>query len=544
MSSRAFASGPYFGHFAYAYDPAVRTPTELSLERTGDRLAGRGKDQDGAYEILGGVEGDEVRFTKSYTRGPGKGTRVAYLGTWGGDRGEVVGRWRIVDCETHGTFALRPGTAETLAEQTDASQTRDALLRNMRRFEKKIRADVERLRFDGETAMLDTLLADPDFVKTAMQAHATQAVGEETPDAVAMMPPRTRLSRAMLPDAFLALDRCKKTLGLTAPVDLHCQNDGSLNAFVVTTPDGRIDITLTSGVLNNLDVDELCYVIGHEIGHAVLGHIEARVGHDAEMSGQARLRRLALFRYQELSADRVGLLCCVDVDKAVRAEFMLHTGVVVRDRIGSSRAIVAGAEKAIARGEGKARDAEDGYDTHPCGAFRTLAIGWFGASNTFAALTGKKPAGVTLTDEELEKRVQSLVEVMNPSIMNATSSDAELAEFVALTALAVARADKTASKKELTAIRDLGPAIAEALVAAEKMTFEAQQLRTLDLAEKLRMTLRPAVSQRVIEDLTMIAQVDGKVTPEEALVLDTCAVLLDCAGAPTDLLAELGAGLD
>ena len=187
----------------------------------------------------------------------------------------------------------------------------------------------------------------------------------------------------------------------------------------------------------------------------MLGHIEARVGHDADLSGQARLRRLALFRYQELSADRVGLLCCVDVEKAVRAEFMLHTGVVTRDRIGSARAIIAGAESAIARGEGQARDAKDGYDTHPCGAFRTLAIAWFGASNTFASLTGKMSTGVTLTDEELEKRVQSLVEVMNPSIMDATSTDAELAEFVALAALAVARADKTASQKELTTIRGL-----------------------------------------------------------------------------------------
>lgn len=378
--------------------------------------------------------------------------------------------------------------------------------------------------------MFKRLAADPDFIKAAKQTKAAEQLASSEAAAGPQLRGRVRLLRATYPPPFEALDHCVRVLGLTAPVDLLVENAGIVNAWVETPPGtNRIQITLTNGLLNTCTVDEIAYVLGHELGHALLGHLETRVGGEHALPAIVQLRRLALARYQELSADRVGLLCCPDVDIAMRAEFMIHTGVTGREKVGTAQAIVRAAEQAVDDGEGKATDVGHGYHTHPAGAFRTLATWWFAHSETFTSLNGGPARGAgaaTLTEADLEKKVQSLIDLMNPSILDEKVSDADVHELAALAALAVAEAHEGASDDEIAAIRKLSPSVDAALEKARAVPYEERQIRMLDLSEKLGMTLPTARRARLVEDLTIIAEVDGNVAPEEQMVIQGMSIML------------------
>lgn len=551
-STSSMPAGRWHGYFAYSYDLEARQPTRLALEIDGEALRGAGEDGDGRYEIAGSIVPADgtVRWQKRY-REQG-GAVVAYLGRWDAERGEIAGRWRVVNTEVHGRFALRPGEGEAGEAEVEAAPA-ELLAQLLQKWQPLCRLDLEAVRFDGERAMLQELLAEPDFVKALGESSAAVALGGGQGPRRELAHNRVRLRREVLPHVFAALDRGIEALGLTAPVHLFCENNGTLNAWVTTTEGREIHVTLTSGAINALDGDELAYVLGHELGHAVLGHLDTLiVGGGAELSGLVQLRRLALSRYQELSADRVGLLSCPDVGKAIRAEFMLHSGVTLRDAIGRPedllRAARAAVELGAATGEADAAPAaveigEGGLDTHPYGPMRTLATDWFGRSTTFHALRGQK--GGEISEAELEAHVQRVVELMNPSVLGQATATADIAEFLVLAGLSVAEATGGASTKEVAAIKRLGSGFGDVLAKVRALPLEVQQVRIVELAEQLTLALPPAKLHRIVEDLTLIAEADGTVSDNEALAIGGIAGLLGVSPtAGEETLVELGAGLD
>lgn len=534
----AMPQGSWFGHFSSVYG-SERIPTELTLEQVEQLLRGKGKDADGRYTIEGAIDGHKVRWIKRYVAGPGKGAQIAYLGGWDPAVREIGGRWRLVDTSAHGTFALRPGVPQDVVG--------DEPIETLLTPSSRCSLDLEALRFDGEHTMLAALAEDPAFVSAVRHAKAAEAVGSLAPsaDPFAQLFPRTRLDRSTLPIVFDALDQCKTVLGFDGLVELYVENNGQVNARVEATPTGTIRITFTSAALDIFDLDELTAIMGHELGHALLGHIDTRIASDAELSGVTQLRRLALARYQELSADRVGLLCCGSLDKVLIAEFMLHSGVTRRDRIGSAEMLEQGALAAVTRGEGKVDSTQDGYDTHPCGAFRTLAAAWFGRSLPFYTLRSVAPPPDAIDEASLEMRVATLVAAMNPAALDRTTHSDEIDRFIALSALAISESDRNTTAEETRAIRSLSEGVARALDAIAHLSFEERQLEVLDLADALVVTLPPLVRERIVEDLTMIAQVDGELSEPELMVLSSIGVLLDVSSTlPGDLLSEIACGLD
>jgi uncharacterized tellurite resistance protein B-like protein len=532
--------GSWFGEATASHDHAEPHASGLSFEVRGGKLTGRGEQADGKFVVDGVVEADgQVRWVKRYQGGVFEGRRVVWVGAWDAEASAIRGRWRVVDAPDHGTFVLRPGDP---ADHVGDEAVRDVLA-SRSRLRDQVRIDLEAVRFDGERAMLDVLGADPDFVAAIRGAKAIEQVASLEPEPQQRPCPRIRLGPRTMPVAFGALDRCREVLGLAAPVELYVENDGQLNAWVEETRDGRIQVTFTSAVLDRLEVEEITTILGHELGHVLLGHLDTRVASDAELSGLVQLRRLALSRYQELSADRVGLLCGGDAELALRTEFQLHTGITRRERIGTAAQIEVAAAASVGRGEGLV--GTDGYDTHPAGAYRTLALAWFGRSAPFFALRGLTPPEGAMSEAALEAGVSELVAALNPAVLDAGACEAEIDELVALVGLAVAGADSRTTKRETSAIRSLSAGVSAAFDRVMAMPFELRQLRTVDLAEKLAVALPPATRTRIVEDLTMVAQVDGQLSWGETDVLAGIALLLQVPeGCPEALLAELHAGLD
>lgn len=199
---------------------------------------------------------------------------------------------------------------------------------------------------------------------------------------------------------------CVETLDLGRTPELYVVQDPKVNAMTIgmDTP----FIVMTTGLLGLLDIDELRFVMGHEIGHAQSGHAVYRtiLMHLMRMAGNVgwipvggwALRALiaALMEWQrksELSGDRAGLLCAQDVDAAIRVQLKLAGGSHVEAM--NVEAFLAQAAEYDATG-----DLRDGVlkllnlelQSHPFSVLRAAELTrWIGSGEYGAILAGGYP---------------------------------------------------------------------------------------------------------------------------------------------------------
>ncbi|RDI65510.1 M48 family metallopeptidase [Nocardia pseudobrasiliensis] len=137
---------------------------------------------------------------------------------------------------------------------------------------------------------------------------------------------------------------CVRILDAPVTPEMFVIQDPAANAFTV-----GMDvpfIVLTTGLVDLLDVEELRFAIGHELGHAMSGHAVYRtmLMHLLRLAGSIgwmpvggwALRAIvaALMewsRKSELSGDRAGLLCGQDVEASVRVHMKQAGGAMVRE---------------------------------------------------------------------------------------------------------------------------------------------------------------------------------------------------------------------
>jgi Zn-dependent protease with chaperone function len=148
-----------------------------------------------------------------------------------------------------------------------------------------------------------------------------------------------RVGPRQFADVDRLLDDCVKTLDAPVTPELFISQSPVANAFCIGMD--RPFIVLTSGMYELMDHDELRFVIGHELGHALSGHavyrtmlmhltrLAASIGFIPLGGWALRAIVAALMEWQrksELSGDRAGLLCSQDLDVAVRVELKLAGG--------------------------------------------------------------------------------------------------------------------------------------------------------------------------------------------------------------------------
>lgn len=171
-------------------------------------------------------------------------------------------------------------------------------------------------------------------------------------------------------------------------VDVFLVNQKQLNAYTFGTSTPKA-LVLFSPLLKVMNQDELCFIIGHEMGHVALGHtwlntiLGGMAGIPAPFGASVLL--YAAFRWWnrmcEYSADRAGLLACGDIDTAISALVKL-----VAPSIQSQEDF----ERAIAR-----VNAEDGsagnwleeiFQTHPMIVRRINTLRSYAGSRDYQAL--------------------------------------------------------------------------------------------------------------------------------------------------------------
>lgn len=138
-----------------------------------------------------------------------------------------------------------------------------------------------------------------------------------------------RVNVRLLPNVAQSFARIARHVEGGKELDAYVFADPEINAFVA---EGRSHmlVAVSSGAVSALSSEELEFVIGHELGHAVYGHLDVAAGFLIE-HGNLDLERCQLLRsFQraaEVSADRAGLVCCGSLEVAANALFKTLCGL-------------------------------------------------------------------------------------------------------------------------------------------------------------------------------------------------------------------------
>lgn len=215
-----------------------------------------------------------------------------------------------------------------------------------------------------------------------------------------------RVGERQFADLDALLDECVHVLDAPVKPELFVAQSPLVNAYTIgmDTP----FIVITSAMYDLMTHDEMRFVVGHELGHALSGHAVYRtmLMHLMRLAssfgfipiGGWALRAIvaALLEWQrksELSGDRAGLLCGQDFDAAIRVELKLAAGSRV-DKLDSQAFL------AQAREYERAGDMRDGLlkllnlelQTHPFSVLRAEALtNWVDTGGYGAVMAGDYP---------------------------------------------------------------------------------------------------------------------------------------------------------
>ena len=342
-----------------------------------------------------------------------------------------------------------------------------------------------------------------------------------------------RLTPKFAPKFFEVVEKCKKAVALTQDLELYVYQGEEFNAACYPPDDKRIYIILSSGLLEKFTEDELSFVIGHEIGHAIFGHHRYPAEAIMELGGDSLspLHAMKLFAWKrnaEVTADRVGLLCCRNLEASVKSFFKLSSGVtssVLQFNLEEYLGQFAELEAEMAD---KEMDPEDWFQSHPFSPIRIKALELFSRSETYQTLIGE--TGGDITEEDMEARIGKFMAIMEPSYFEEESEAAKLAQkFLFLSGYLVAIADEVLEESELAALgRIVKPKIFNKCMGeVEGKSPEKIRDRVMAIAAKLNQLLSPLQKLDLIQQLALISNADGKIVDEELYEIRILSLILD-----------------
>jgi len=222
-----------------------------------------------------------------------------------------------------------------------------------------------------------------------------------------------RVDEAITPRLFRLSSLAGRILRLVQPIDLFICNSPDQNACCLPSQKGnRLIVCLHSGLVSLLGSQELLFVIGHEVGHAVLkfGHRLGISFDNPDFSPLEVLAARAHDRAHEVSCDRFGLLACQDVRAACSALFKIATGLDER--------WMSFNETAYARHfDDMAKWAElisvnDPSSTHPLIPMRVKALVDFSKSESYATAFGWTDWEIPTV--QMEGLLNTMLSVLDP----------------------------------------------------------------------------------------------------------------------------------
>ncbi len=407
--------------------------------------------------------------------------------------------------------------------------------------------DLHRLAYGADTSFLRTLAGNGALVESIREINESEAAkrGRRRLLARAM-----RLTPNISRPIFEIVERCRSSLSLKIPFDLFVVQDRMFNAGILAPVDGKYSIYFTSGLLENFTPDEIAFVLGHELGHALFHHHDVPVdllasnyGHVVSPKDIIRMRSWQ--RAAELSADRAGLLCSRDFKSASQAFFKLSSGITSSTfNFTVSEYMEQYSDLVKYIQESSADKMEEFYSSHPLSPIRLRALDLFSQSAVFRELGGKS-ANDSLAFDQMESEIRAFMSMMEPDYLDDKSElAAQICEFIFNTGVMVAKSDGQVDPSECEALGQLlrtGDPSAQVQAALALSDDEIIQ-RIVTSAKKINFELPPVKRLNIIRDIFSIACADGQLAPGEINEMaKVCGVLQISSSFLEDLICAVKA---
>ncbi len=389
------------------------------------------------------------------------------------------------------------------------------------------------IRCDNDLSLYTKLLQNRDVqaVNTLIERHEKEGYQGLRRNLLATS---VRLTQAMAPDIARMADECVEKLGVQLPLELFVYSSPQFNAACFKPEAERLYVMFSSSLLEGFDLDELKFVMGHELGHHVYDHHAVPIGY--LLKGQSRpdpalaLELFAWSRYAEISADRAGAHCAQNMDAVARSLFKLSSGLTSKVIEFSLNDFVAQVDdmSAVDQLPGQGAPQSDWFSTHPFSPLRVKALKLFERSELYGGRESK---------HNLEMGVQSVMSIMEPSYLEAKTATAEAMRRLLFSGLlAVANATDGISEDEKEVFEKYFGKYALSDKLDIDKTISAIPLRVEEVVKKASQTQQ----MQIIHDLCVMAKASGGVTTAERAVLDSLATSLSI---PTSVVCQALDGL-
>jgi uncharacterized tellurite resistance protein B-like protein len=388
-------------------------------------------------------------------------------------------------------------------------------------------------RFVADAELLESLKADE-----RISPHLDGAVARVQQNRVRaqLLSHAVRVDLRLIPGVARSFQDLRERAAIAAPMEAYVYEESSINAFVAK---GRthVLIVLSSGAVNSLSDGELQFVVGHEIGHAIFGHVDVATPYLLEhgrLDARGCMQVLAWQRAAEISADRAGLVCCGSLDVAATALFKTLSGLTLEGS-GIQPAEFAAQWDHLEREVVEGGESDHWQLSHPFPPLRMKAMMLFWELGSSEELPAETTTGV---ERRADREVRRLLAMMDPLARSSVGSpDPMLADFFLWGGLFIAVANGRVEEPEIERLASITSRAQLEHAIRGGIPESAACLERFDACiSRRRQRLRALEIHRIIQGLLRVAAADGAVDPQETQALHTLANRLGIREEACDLL--------
>jgi len=184
-------------------------------------------------------------------------------------------------------------------------------------------------------------------------------------------------------------------------IECYIYNSKEMNASCFSlSEDIQIIIMLSSELVNKMKPDELSFVIGHEIGHYIFGHLLYQEN-KIKKNNFNDMTLSSIYQARELSADRIGLICSLSIESSLRAIIKTVSGL-------DDKFITYNLHSYLHQIDLLEYD-DDSYSTHPIFPIRAKALTLFSMSELYYWWNDDKKTA-PLSEKALTLKIQKDLE--------------------------------------------------------------------------------------------------------------------------------------
>lgn len=405
-----------------------------------------------------------------------------------------------------------------------------------------IKENIEAFRFAEDLILLNKIKKNKKLKKIS-----SNHIGENPNESIEndYLKYNFKITNELAPKYFNLFKTVSSNLGYDIDnISPFIVSSSSINAACIKVNSEKYLIYLTSTLVEKMNDEQIMFVIGHELGHAIYEHhqlpIHGIMNQDYELKPNETLDVLRWSRMAEISADRAGLIGCRNLEAALGAKLVLSSGIpssnfdLVPEKFAKQTSELI--EHLI-----KNESFEDLYSTHPFNPLRVNALYSFYECEelyeTFGIGSNKKPL------KEISHEIRSILKTMDGDSTNNEKKETknikkdkpvkDIDDISSLSveesllfwgSVCVASKDSKLLDDEIDTIISLSSSD-EALVTLNRLKLNKDPYLEANKQLKLNMesyiNLAQPVKCGILQKLILVARADGEVTDTEKEILES-----------------------